>query len=144
MFVLGTAGHVDHGKSSLLRALTGMEPDRLPEEKARGLTINLGFLWSDFADVGRVGFVDVPGHHRFLGNMISGASELSAFILVVACDDGWMPQTEEHLQILKSFGISRGICVLTKTDLVSSEQIKALQEEVISRVEQALSFRPKV
>ncbi|NBT58321.1 selenocysteine-specific translation elongation factor, partial [bacterium] len=143
MFVLGTAGHVDHGKSSFLRAITGMEPDRLPEEKSRGLTINLGFLWSDFPNVGRVGFVDVPGHHRFLGNMISGMGDLSAFLLVVACDDGWMPQTEEHLQILKSFEIKRGLCVLSKRDLVDTKRAGEIQEEVSRRVGAALGFTPQ-
>jgi selenocysteine-specific elongation factor len=144
MFVLGTAGHVDHGKSSVLRALTGMEPDRLPEEKSRGLTINLGFFWSDFPGVGRVGFIDVPGHHRFLANMISGVGEISAFLLVVACDDGWMPQTEEHLQILKTFGIHQGICILTKTDLVDSPRIVELKADVAGRVQKALDCSPHI
>lgn len=143
MFVLGTAGHVDHGKSTILRLLTGMEPDRLPEEKERGLTINLNFLWSDFPEVGRVGFIDVPGHHRFLGNMISGVGEISGFLLVVACDDGWMPQTEEHLQILKSFGIRNGLCILSKTDLVTPTRVAELRKEVSERVVSSLGFTPE-
>lgn len=144
MFVLGTAGHVDHGKSTLLRAVTGMEPDRLPEEKARGLTINLNFLWSDFSKFGRVGFVDVPGHHRFLGNMISGVGEISAFLLVIACDDGWMPQTEEHLRVLKSFGIEKGICILSKTDLVTEERVSGLRSEVTKRWKEAFGYQPDI
>lgn len=133
MFVLGTAGHVDHGKSSFLRTITGMEPDRLPEEKKRGLTINLNFLWSEISSFGTVGFVDVPGHHRFVGNMISGVGEISGFILLVAADDGWMPQTEEHVQILKSFGIQRGLVVISKTDLVSAEELAVVETEVTKK-----------
>ena len=137
MFVLGTAGHVDHGKSSFLKALTGMEPDRLPEEKARGLTINLNFLWSDFTSFGRVGFVDVPGHHRFVGNMISGVGELSGFILIVAADDGWMPQTEEHIQILEGLGITQGILVISKVDLVEEAQAREVERDAQEKLNRA-------
>lgn len=134
MFVLGTAGHVDHGKSSFLRALTGMEPDRLPEEKKRGLTINLNFLWSEIPPFGKVGFIDVPGHHRFIKNMISGVGEISGFILVVAADDGWMPQTEEHVQILKAFGIHQGLVVMSKVDRVEKTQLLETEKGVRDKV----------
>lgn len=143
MFVLATAGHVDHGKSTLLKALTGMEPDRLPEEKKRGLTINLNFLWTDFEGTGRVGFIDVPGHHKFVGNMITGVSEASGYILVVAADDGWMPQTDEHLLILKAFNIQNGILVITKTDLSSSDEINELRTESLKKTETTLGKKPE-
>lgn len=143
MFVLATAGHVDHGKSTLLKALTGMQPDRLPEEKKRGLTINLNFLWADFDGAGPVGFIDVPGHHKFVGNMITGMSEVCGYLLVVAADDGWMPQTEEHLVILKAFNIKNGILVITKTDLSSAERIEALKKDSLDKIERALGKRPE-
>jgi len=144
VFVLATAGHVDHGKSTLLKMLTGMEPDRLPEEKKRGLTIHLNFLWADFEPFGRVGFVDVPGHHRFVGNMLGGVSEVSGYILVVAADDGWMPQTEEHLLILKSFQIQKGILVISKVDRVPPEAISQLREECLLKINSHLGTRPPV
>lgn len=142
MFVLATAGHVDHGKSTLLKTLTGMEPDRLLEEKKRGLTIQLNFLWTDFEPFGRVGFVDVPGHHRFVGNMLGGVSEVSGFLLVVAADDGWMPQTEEHLLILKSFGIHHGILVITKTDLVTPENVSGVEQECLLKIQSTMGISP--
>src|SRR4051812_10749463 len=123
MFVLGTSGHVDHGKSSFLRSLTQMEPDRLPEEKKRGMTIDLNFVWIDTKNGGRVGIVDVPGHQRFVKNMISGAMYVDAFLFVLAADDGWMPQSEEHLGVLKSLGITNGIGIVTKVDLVDENRV---------------------
>src|SRR5436305_3325157 len=123
-FILATAGHVDHGKSVLVRALTGIDPDRLPEEKARGITIELGFAHLDLAhneSTFRVGIVDVPGHEDFVKNMVAGVGSIDAAMLVVAADDGWMPQTEEHLQILMYFGVRRGVVALTKADLTSDE-----------------------
>ena len=112
-FVLATAGHVDHGKSALVEALTGIDPDRLPEEKKRGITIDLGFAHLKLEGPGgatlRIGIVDVPGHEDFVKNMVAGVGCIDAALLVVAADDGWMPQTEEHLQILTYLGLRRGV-----------------------------------
>ncbi|MEM9159733.1 MAG: selenocysteine-specific translation elongation factor [Verrucomicrobiota bacterium] len=122
-FILGTAGHIDHGKSSLVQALTGTDPDRLPEEKARGLTIDLGFANLAMDDPERsgdrlsVGIVDVPGHADFVKNMVAGVGSINLALLVVAADDGWMPQTEEHYQILNYLGVRKAVVALTKTDL---------------------------
>jgi selenocysteine-specific elongation factor len=131
-FILGTAGHVDHGKSALVKALTGTDPDRLPEEKARQITIDLGFAELNLVgpDEQRfhIGIVDVPGHEDFVRNMIAGVGSIDLAILVVAADDGWMPQTEEHLQILNYLRVQRGVVALTKSDLggidVVAEQIR--------------------
>ena len=128
-YILATAGHIDHGKSALVRALTGIDPDRLPEEKARGITIELGFAHLDLPSprgkppaTYRVGIVDVPGHEDFVKSMVAGVGSIDAALLVVAADDGWMPQTEEHLQILSYLGVCRGIIALSKIDLVASEE----------------------
>lgn len=137
MFVLGTAGHVDHGKSTLLRALTGMEPDRLPEEKKRGMTIDLNFVWCELPLYGTVGIVDVPGHEKFVGNLIAGLSGIDAFIFVVAADDGWMPQSEEHLNLLRGLKIRSGLVVLTKVDLVSPERVREVTGEIAQKFESA-------
>src|SRR4029079_3103850 len=118
MYVLGTAGHVDHGKSTLVKALTGIDPDRLKEEKAREMTIDLGFAWLTLPSGREVSIVDVPGHERFIKNMLAAVGRLDAAILVIAADEGPMPQTEEHLSILHLLGVDRGIVVLTKRDLV--------------------------
>jgi selenocysteine-specific elongation factor len=118
-FILATAGHVDHGKSALVRALTGTDPDRLPEEKARGITIELGFAHLQHGDLS-LGIVDVPGHEDFVKNMVAGVGSIDLALLVVAADDGWMPQTEEHLQILTYLGVQRIVVALTKTDLIES------------------------
>src|SRR5213592_5035371 len=120
-FILATAGHVDHGKSALVKALTGTDPDRLPEEKARQITIELGFaqLILQGANEQRlhIGIVDVPGHEDFVRNMIAGVGSIDLAVFVVAADDGWMPQTEEHLQILTYLGVDRAVIALTKSDL---------------------------
>ena len=121
-FILATAGHVDHGKSSLVKALTGTDPDRLPEEKSRGITIDLGFAHLALEGGYSVGLVDVPGHEDFVKNMVAGVGSVDLALLVVAADDGWMPQTEEHLQILTYLGITRGIVALTKIDLAEDEE----------------------
>ncbi len=118
MPILGTAGHIDHGKSTLVQALTGTDPDRLPEEKRRGMTIDLGFAWMAFAPGKALGVIDVPGHRDFVRNLIAGLWGIDAALLVVAADDGWMPQTEEHLQILNFLNIGRGIIAITKIDAV--------------------------
>ncbi|HZL36216.1 MAG TPA: selenocysteine-specific translation elongation factor [Tepidisphaeraceae bacterium] len=128
-YILATAGHVDHGKSALVHALTGTDPDRLPEEKARGITIDLGFAHltlagpsADSASASlHLGIVDVPGHEDFVKNMVAGVGSIDLALLVVAADDGWMPQTEEHLQILQYLGVTRAVVALTKIDLVASE-----------------------
>ncbi len=129
--IVTLAGHVDHGKTSLVRALTGVDTDRLAEEKARGLTIDLGFAYLSDANLG---FVDVPGHHRFIHNMVAGVAEHQFALLVVAADDGPMPQTREHLQILTLLGIRAGVVALTKCDLVSDERADAAQAEVSALV----------
>ena len=116
MQVIATAGHVDHGKSTLVRALTGMEPDRWEEERRRGLTIDLGFAWTDLPG-SRLAFVDVPGHERFVPNMLAGLGPVPAVLMVVAADGGWMPQSAEHLAAIDALGISRGLLVVTRADL---------------------------
>jgi selenocysteine-specific elongation factor len=115
--VVATAGHVDHGKSSLVRVLTGMEPDRWAEERRRGLTIDLGFAWATLPSGDVVAFVDVPGHERFVTNMLAGVGSAPAVLLVVAADEGWMPQTDEHVRALDALGVSDGLLVVTKSDL---------------------------
>jgi selenocysteine-specific elongation factor len=121
VFVIGTAGHVDHGKSALVQALSGIDPDRLSEEKARGMTIDLGFAWLNLPSGNEVSIVDVPGHERFIKNMLAGAGGIDLALLVVAADEGVMPQTREHLAILDLLGIKRGLVALTKRDLVDRE-----------------------
>ena len=128
--VLGTAGHIDHGKSTLVRALTGTDPDRLKEEKERGLTIDLGFANLELPDGRRVGIVDVPGHERFIRNMAAGASGIDLVMLVVAADDGVMPQTREHLAVMELLGVRRGFVALTKVDAVDPELVELAAEDV--------------
>ncbi|MBA9006089.1 selenocysteine-specific translation elongation factor [Thermomonospora cellulosilytica] len=117
MQVVATAGHVDHGKSALVRALTGMEPDRLEEERRRGLTIDLGFAWTTLPSGGRMAFVDVPGHERFVTTMLAGVGPVPAAMMVVAADEGWMPQSEEHLAALDALGVRYGLLVISRSDL---------------------------
>ncbi|MPZ64612.1 MAG: selenocysteine-specific translation elongation factor [Pseudonocardiaceae bacterium] len=121
MHVVATAGHVDHGKSTLIRALTGMEPDRWAEERRRGMTIDLGFAWTDLPDGQTVAFVDVPGHEKFVANMLAGIGPVPAALLVVAADEGWMPQSREHLDALHALGVSHGLLVVTRSDLMEPE-----------------------
>lgn len=128
--IVGTAGHIDHGKTALVKALTGVDADRLAEEKARGITIDLGFAYADLGAGSVTGFVDVPGHEKFVHTMLAGAGGIDLALLVVACDDGIMPQTREHLAILDLLGISRGIVALTKADLATAPRIAAVQTEV--------------
>src|SRR5215469_8610404 len=117
MHVVATAGHVDHGKSMLVRALTGMEPDRWEAEQRRGMTIDLGFAWMTLPSVGQVAFVDVPGHERFITNMLAGAGPVPAVMFVVAADEGWKPQSAEHLAAIDALGVRHGILVITRADL---------------------------
>ncbi len=126
--IIGTAGHIDHGKTTLVRLLTGVDADRLPEEKRRGITIDLGFAELDL-DGARIGFVDVPGHERFVKNMLAGAHGIDAVALVIAADEGVMPQTREHFEITRLLGIERGFVVLTKTDLVDAELLELVEVE---------------
>ncbi|NUM34216.1 MAG: selenocysteine-specific translation elongation factor [Candidatus Brocadiae bacterium] len=128
--VIGTAGHIDHGKSSLVRSLTGIDPDRLKEEKERGLTIDLGFAPLELPDGRLVGIIDVPGHERFIKNMVAGATSIDFVILVVAANDGVMPQTREHLEIMQILGIQKGMVALTKIDTVESDLVFMAQEEI--------------
>lgn len=128
--VLGTAGHIDHGKSSIVQRLTGIDPDRLPEEKQRGLTIDLGFAPWRLEDGRTVGIIDVPGHERFIKNMVAGSTGIDVVLLVVAADDGIMPQTREHLEILRLLGIEKGIVAVTKIDLVDSDFVEVVSLEL--------------
>jgi selenocysteine-specific elongation factor len=129
-FVIGTAGHVDHGKSTLVKALTGIDPDRLAEEKARAMTIDLGFAWLTLPGGQSVSVVDVPGHERFIKNMLAGVGGIDAALLVIAADEGPMPQTVEHLAILDLLGVDRGVIVLTKADVVEADWLDLVREEV--------------
>jgi len=130
MFVLGTAGHIDHGKSLLVRALTGIDPDRLREEKERGMTIDLGFAWMKLPSGREVGIVDVPGHERFIKNMLAGVGGIDLALLVVAANEGVMPQTREHLAILDLLKVRRGVVVITKRDLVDEEMLTLVKMEI--------------
>src|SRR3970282_2142334 len=121
MYVIGTAGHVDHGKSTLVHALTGIDPDRLREEKERGLTIDLGFAHFTLSSGDEISIVDVPGHERFIKNMLAGVGGIDLALLVIAADEGVMPQTREHLAIIDLLGIQHGVVALTKADLVDPE-----------------------
>jgi selenocysteine-specific elongation factor len=142
MRVVATAGHVDHGKSSLVLALTGTDPDRWPEEKTRGLTIDLGFAFTTLPSGQELGFVDVPGHVRFLKNMLAGVGAVEAAVLVVAATEGWMPQSEEHLRILDLLGIRHGLVVISKADLVDDDLLELARLEVEERLAGAASFTP--
>src|SRR6201997_1008394 len=127
--IVGTAGHIDHGKSTLIEALTGTHPDRLAEEKRRGLTIDLGFGFLEDDGV-RFGFVDVPGHDRFVSNMLAGAAGLDLVLLVIAADESIKPQTREHFDICRLLGVRRGVVALTKSDLVDADTAGVVRLEV--------------
>lgn len=128
--IIGTAGHIDHGKTSLVKALTGIDADRLPEEKQRGLTIDLGFAYLDLDSDQRISIVDVPGHERFVKNMLAGATSINLVLFVIAADDGVMPQTIEHLEIINLLGIRHGLIALTKKDLVTDEWLTVVREDI--------------
>ncbi|NJM06414.1 selenocysteine-specific translation elongation factor, partial [Candidatus Gracilibacteria bacterium] len=134
MYVIGTAGHVDHGKSTLVKTLTGIDPDRWAEEQRREMTIDLGFAWLTLPSGRSVSVIDVPGHERFIKNMLAGVGGLDAAMLIIAADESVMPQTAEHLAILDLLGINRGLVVLTKADLVDSEWLDLVREEVRERL----------
>ncbi|MEU2616653.1 SelB C-terminal domain-containing protein [Streptomyces sp. NPDC007157] len=131
MHVVATAGHVDHGKSALLRALTGMEPDRWAEERRRGMTLDLGFVWTRLPGAGDVAFVDVPGHERLVGNMLAGVGPVPAVLFVVAADQGWQPQSEEHLSVLDALGVRHGVLAVTRCDLAGPDAARA---EALARI----------
>jgi len=133
--IIGTAGHIDHGKTALIKALTGVDADRLKEEKARGITIDLGYAYASLPDGEVLGFIDVPGHERFVHNMLAGATGIDTVLLVVAADDGVMPQTREHLEILDLLGVTQGLVALTKIDRVAPERLG----EVLTGIEQLLT-----
>src|ERR1700737_4121602 len=132
--IVATAGHVDHGKSTLVLALTGIDPDRFAEEKARGLTIDLGFAWTDLPSGRQLAFVDVPGHVRFIRNMLAGVGAVDACLFVVAATESWKPQSEEHLRILELLGIGHGVIALTKVGLVDDEWRELAHMEVADHV----------
>ena len=133
--VVATAGHVDHGKSSLIVRLTGMDPDRWEEEKRRGLTIDLGYAWCELPSGREVGFVDVPGHERFIANMLAGVGPVRLVLFVVAANEGWRQQSEEHLAILDVLGVAGGVVALTKRDLVDEDALDLVEEEIRERIE---------
>lgn len=128
--IIGTAGHIDHGKTTLVKALTGVDCDRLPEEKARGITLDLGYAYTPLPDGSVLGFIDVPGHEKLIHNMLAGATGIDYVLLVVAADDGVMPQTREHLELIALLGITRGAVAITKCDAVEAARIEAVEAEV--------------
>ncbi len=128
--ILGTAGHIDHGKTSLVKAMTGIDTDRLKEEKERGITIELGFAYLDLPNGQRLGIIDVPGHERFIKNMVAGASTIDLVALIIAADEGVMPQTREHLDICTLLGIKKGLVALTKIDMVEEDWLDLVQEDI--------------
>ena len=132
--IIGTAGHIDHGKTALIRALTGRDTDRLEEEKRRGITIDLGFTWFDLPDGERAGIIDVPGHEKFIRNMTAGVAGMDLVLLVIAADEGIMPQTREHMDIMELLGVRRYLIVLNKCDLVDEEWLRMVEEEIRGEV----------
>ena len=134
MHVVATAGHIDHGKSTLVRALTGMEPDRWAEERRRGMTIDLGYAWTALPSGDVLGFVDVPGHARFIGSMLAGLGPAPAVLLVVAADEGWRRQSGEHLAAVDALGITAGLLAVTRSDLADPGPATAEAQEHIARL----------
>ena len=128
--ILGTAGHIDHGKTALVKALTGVDTDRLKEEKERGITTELGFTFLDLPSGTRLGIIDVPGHERFVKHMVAGVWGIDLLALIIAADEGVMPQTREHLDICKLLRVRKGLIVLTKIDLVDRDLLELVREEV--------------
>ena len=128
--IIATAGHIDHGKTALVKALTGIDTDRLPEEKKRGMSIDLGFAYHPLSGGQVLGFVDVPGHERFIRNMLAGVTGIDYALLIVAADDGPMPQTEEHLAILDLLGVSDGVIALTKIDRVDAARLEEVTTDI--------------
>ncbi len=133
--ILGTAGHIDHGKTSLIKAVTGIETDRLKEEKERGITIELGFASLDLPSGQHLGIVDVPGHEKFVKNMVAGATGIDIVAMVIAADEGVMPQTREHMEICTLLGVQHGMVVLTKIDMVDDEWLELVKEDVLEFIQ---------
>jgi selenocysteine-specific elongation factor len=144
MFVFGTAGHIDHGKTALIYALTSIDTDRLPEEKERGMTIDLGFAWMKLPSGEKVGIVDVPGHENLIKNMIAGATGIDAVILVIDANEGWMPQTEEHFQIVDLLDIKYGIIAITKIDLVDQTRLNFVEKQIKERLKNTVLFNAPI
>ena len=144
MFVFGTAGHIDHGKTALIYALTSIDTDRLPEEKERGMTIDLGFAWMKLPSGEKVGIVDVPGHENLIKNMIAGATGIDAVILVIDANEGWMPQTEEHFQIVDLLDIKYGIIAITKIDLVDQTRLNFVEKQIKGRLKNTALFNAPI
>ncbi len=144
MFVFGTAGHIDHGKTALIYALTSIDTDRLPEEKERGMTIDLGFAWMKLPSGEKVGIVDVPGHENLIKNMITGATGIDAVILVIDANEGWMPQTEEHFQIVDLLDIKYGIIAITKIDLVDQTRLNFVEKQIKERLKNTALFKASI
>jgi len=144
MFVLGTAGHIDHGKTALIYTLTSIDTDRLPEEKERGMTIDLGFAWIKLPSGEKVGIVDVPGHENLIKNMIAGATGIDAVILVVDANEGWMPQTEEHFQIVELLNIKYGIIAITKIDLVDQNRLDFVEKQIKEKLKNTTLFKAPI
>ena len=144
MFVFGTAGHIDHGKTALIYALTSIDTDRLPEEKERGMTIDLGFAWMKLPSGEKVGIVDVPGHENLIKNMIAGATGIDAVILVIDANEGWMPQTEEHFQIVDLLDIKYGIIAITKIDLVDQARLYFVEKQIKERLKNTALFNAPI
>ena len=136
--ILGTAGHIDHGKTSLIKAVTGTDTDRLKEEKERGITIELGFASMDLPGGQHIGVVDVPGHEKFVKNMVAGATGIDLVAMVIAADEGVMPQTREHMEICTLLGVQHGLVVLTKSDLVDEEWLELVKDDI----ERILRYHP--
>jgi selenocysteine-specific elongation factor len=137
---IGTAGHIDHGKTTLVEALTGKNTDRLPQERERGISIDLGYAPLELPDGRRVSVVDVPGHERFVRTMVAGATGIDAFLLVIDANEGARPQTHEHLQILRLLGVERGVVALTKADIVDEETLELARVEAEELVPGAASY----
>lgn len=144
MFVFGTAGHIDHGKTALIYALTSIDTDRLPEEKERGMTIDLGFAWMKLPSGEKVGIVDVPGHENLIKNMIAGATGIDAVILVIDANEGWMPQTEEHFQIVDLLDIKYGIIAITKIDLVGQTRLSFVEKQIKEKLKNTALFNAPI
>jgi len=144
MIIIGTAGHIDHGKSSIVQRLTGTNPDRLPEEQERGMTIDLGFAFYKTPSDDTIAFVDVPGHERFVKNMIAGAGGIDVVMLVIAADDGWMPQSEEHFQVVRLLGVKHGLIVINKIDLVEKDWLDLQEEDIKNRVKGTFLDNPEI
>ena len=142
--IIGTAGHIDHGKTALVKALTGVDADRLPEEKRRGITIDLGFAPLLLEGVGTVGVIDVPGHEDFVRSMLVGASGIDLGLLVVAADEGVMPQTREHLLILQLLGVPQIVVALTKSDLVDSDWLELVRSDVLTLFDESKMAEPPI